>query len=156
MIVVGCGKAKLARSAPAEDLYTGSLFRAARRYAEASGEPWVILSGKHGVVLPSVEVTPYDARAPEEWGDLAVWAWEAALAIDERIARYSRRRTAEILAGARYARPVADMLSRLGIVVTEPLAGLGVGYRLQKLAVMTAEKLHSARPKEGAAEGKAR
>jgi len=32
--LVGCGKSKLDRAAPAKDLYTGSLFRAARAFAE--------------------------------------------------------------------------------------------------------------------------
>lgn len=50
MIVIGCGKAKLDRAAPARELYTGSLFRMARRYAVASKRPWVILSGAHGII----------------------------------------------------------------------------------------------------------
>jgi hypothetical protein len=61
-IIVGCGAAKLGHRAAARDLYTGSLFRAARRHAEASGLPWRILSAKYGLIHPDQEIDPYDRK----------------------------------------------------------------------------------------------
>lgn len=59
-LIVGCGAAKLDRAAPARELYTGSLFRAARAYAERSGLPWRILSAEHGLISPDKVIEPYD------------------------------------------------------------------------------------------------
>ena len=58
-ILIPCGGAKLDHAAPARDLYTGGLFRLARRFAEARG-PWWILSAKHGLVHPDTELEPYN------------------------------------------------------------------------------------------------
>jgi hypothetical protein len=47
VILVGCVKSKLARRAPAKDLYCSTLWQCRRHYAEASGRHWLILSAKH-------------------------------------------------------------------------------------------------------------
>lgn len=60
LIIIGCGKDKLDRRAPAQDLYTGQLFQARRAYAEAQGHPWMIISAKYGLLLPTEEIDPYD------------------------------------------------------------------------------------------------
>lgn len=124
--MVGCGKRKLARPAAAAELYTGSLFRAARRYAEASGQPWVVLSAAHGVIDPGVIVRPYDQVLELDGAELASWARKAAVSI------YNQAKTSEavLLAGARYAGPVARELVALGMRAVEPLVGLGTGQRL--------------------------
>lgn len=139
MIVVGCGKSKLDHSAPARELYTGSLFRMARRYAEASGRPWVILSGAHGVIGPHVVLRPYDAGPPEAGRQLEEWARKAAVGIErfwEEEGDWGR--PVELLCGKRYAEPVARELDDLGIRWDQPLSGLGVGQRLSKLKRMRA------------------
>ena len=78
VLIVGCGAAKLDRAAPARELYTGSLARAARRHAEASGLPWRILSSEYGLVLPDQVIGPYDrhmrSRMPPPFGP--PWAVE--------------------------------------------------------------------------------
>lgn len=148
MIIVGCGKSKLARSAPARELYTGSLFRLARRYAELSGQDWVVLSGGHGVIAPDVIIAPYDQGLPETAAGLQRWAATAALVIEQR--RGTDRvglllgQSVEILAGASYAQPLARELEKLDIESTQPLAGLGTGRRLQRLRQM-AEVLQALR-----------
>lgn len=126
MIVVGCGRRKQAVAAKARELYTGSLFRAARRYAEASGQRWVVLSAAHGVIDPDVVVRPYDQVLELEGDELARWARKAAVSI------YNHGPTSEvvILAGARYAVPVVAELAELGMRAREPLLGLGMGRRL--------------------------
>lgn len=147
MIVVGCGKQKRAESAPAKDLYIGSLFRMARRYAEARGGPWVILSAAHGVIDPDWIIRPYDAALELKDEALRQWARKAALAIEQRYETGFGGRLlgtpVEILAGMTYAAPLARELGELGLRWQQPLVGLGTGARLQKLKGM-AEVLHEA------------
>lgn len=135
MIVVGCGKTKLDRPAPARELYTGSLFVASRRYAEATGKPWVILSGAHGVVGPRRVIDPYDAGPPETRSGVARWARSCALEVKMRLG--SAPAVVTILAGVRYAAPLAGELQALGIESEQLLSGLGVGRRLQRLRQLT-------------------
>jgi hypothetical protein len=61
-VIVGCGARKLEWAAPARELYTGSLFRAASRHAERLGLPWRILSAEHGFISPDTVIEPYDRR----------------------------------------------------------------------------------------------
>lgn len=135
MIVVGCGKSKLDHSAPARELYTGSLFRMARRYAEASGRPWVILSGAHGVIGPDVVLRPYDAGPPERGRERDGWARKAAVGIEG----YARELHPKwkgpicVLAGERYADPLCRELAELDLHWSQPLRGMGTGQRLQFL-----------------------
>lgn len=60
LVLVGCGKTKLARSAPAKDLYVSPLFQKARAYAENHGDAWAVLSAKHFVLMPDDMIEPYD------------------------------------------------------------------------------------------------
>lgn len=146
MIVLGCGKAKLARSAPAGELYTGSLFRMARGYAQTSGQRWLVLSGAHGVLRPEVVIRPYDAGPPEDREGLKHWGMKAALEIGER--RQEETTGAGVygpvvlLMGKRYARPLIEAMDLVGLDWVMPLEGLGLGRRLQKLKAMT-DDLHS-------------
>ncbi len=64
-ILIGCGARKLDHRSPAKDLYIGSLFQARRRYAEASGGRWAILSALHGLVHPEQPLDPYDLGLAE-------------------------------------------------------------------------------------------
>jgi hypothetical protein len=45
--LVSCVRKKLSGLASAKDLYVSEWFRRARRYVEAKGGPWFILSAKH-------------------------------------------------------------------------------------------------------------
>lgn len=72
--LVACVKGKLGRRVAARDLYTSALFRLSRAYVERRCSQWAILSAKHGLVLPSDEIDPYDEtligmprRALEDW-----------------------------------------------------------------------------------------
>lgn len=136
MIIVGCGKAKLAHAAPARDLYTGSLFRAARRYVEARGERWFILSAAHGLIAPEVVVRPYDQVLDLRGEALVTWARKAACQV-ERMRDEAQgtdpvrpRPLITILAGVRYAAPLAEQLGALGFDTHQPLWRLEVGQRL--------------------------
>jgi hypothetical protein len=58
--LIACGTQKLDRPAPAADLYTGGLFRAARRFVEAHCDAWGVLSTLYGAVPPEQVLEPYD------------------------------------------------------------------------------------------------
>lgn len=133
-LLIGCGRSKLAHPAPARDLYTGSLFRAARGYAESSGLPWAVLSARYGVVQPGTVIEPYDTR-------LLGGAWPRSREIERprvgmQIARWigvSRPALVEIHAGAPYvkwARLGLDLALVHGVELLAPLHGLQVGERL--------------------------
>lgn len=145
IIIVGCGKAKGPHRAPARELYTGSLFRAARAYAEASGHPWLILSARHGLVEPATVLEPYDHTAtltPEQayaaQSGAVYYAHGVPLGrrpdLRERFRRMNAGITViEVHAGARYAEPLAELTRgqiKAGYRVECPLAGLQVGQRL--------------------------
>jgi hypothetical protein len=66
LVVVPCGAAKVWAKRPgagptaARDAYTSSHFKAQRRYAEARGDRWVILSAKYGYLDPRNPIEDYD------------------------------------------------------------------------------------------------
>lgn len=66
LVVVSCGRTKVWKKFPdagptmAREAYTGTQFRAARRYAEAHGSSWVILSAKYGFIPPETLIENYD------------------------------------------------------------------------------------------------
>lgn len=59
-IIIACGSKKRDHPAPARDMYIGALFRNARRAAEATGQPWWIMSAKYGIIPPDQVIEPYD------------------------------------------------------------------------------------------------
>lgn len=144
MIVIGCGKAKLDRKVPARELYTGSLFVAARRYAEAKGGPWAVLSAEHGLVLPTEELAPYERKLRLKGGLLRHWAMRAATRCVHILSETNGESVVEVLAGHPYAWPFRNELHWMGVKSTEPLEGLGLGLRLQWLS----RELATARGKE--------
>lgn len=140
MIVIGCGKAKLSRRAPARELYTGSLFVMARRYAEASGQLWAILSAKHGLVLPDQHLDPYDDKLALRGAELASWARRAAERCERLLDSMGVIERVECLAGHAYVEPFRRELYRLGVATSEPLEGLGLGQRLGWLKAHTRQR----------------
>jgi hypothetical protein len=58
--LVGCSAAKLKYAAPARELYTSGMFRAALAYAERNCDALLIVSAYHGVVAPNALVGPYN------------------------------------------------------------------------------------------------
>jgi hypothetical protein len=128
VIVVACGSAKADHARPAAELYTGALFRAARRAAEADGRPWLICSAHHGLVEPGRWLDPYEQGLPDTPTGIAALG---ALIAGQRhlVARAGGRNRAgvEVWAPARYT----AALSAGGVTVrVTPLAGLGIGAQI--------------------------
>lgn len=132
MIVVGCGKRKLAVAAPARELYTGSLFVAARKYAEASGQRWAILSAAHGIIPPTAVLDPYERKLKLSGPELTSWGSRAACQCVQMLK--GSKENVEVLAGHPYAWPFRNELHWMDVPSTEPLEGLGLGARLRWLA----------------------
>lgn len=60
LVLVSCGFAKRDYRCQAQDMYTSTLFKAARAYAETFGDYWFIISAKHGWLSPYEFIDPYD------------------------------------------------------------------------------------------------
>lgn len=62
LVIVGCGKNKLDRPAPAFELYTGDSFRSVLEYARTltPDHRILLLSGRYGLVRGSRVLEPYD------------------------------------------------------------------------------------------------
>lgn len=129
VILVSCAATKLDRPAPAADLYTSPLFRAARSYAEASGHPWFVLSARHGLVEPGTVLEPYDTKLADLTpGERSAWADRVARALYYK--GFGGWGVFEIHAGDAYARPLRVALAPISLNILEPLDGLGIGQRL--------------------------
>lgn len=125
--LVSCGKSKLPHAAPACNLYTGQLFRAARAYIEAQGWQWWILSAKHGLLHPGAIITPYDVT-------LTVMKHEQRRAWAERVLGQIAQEvppgsTVVILAGVAYHEFLLHSL-QLTRTVELPLRGMGIGKQI--------------------------
>ena len=127
--LVSCGAEKLEYPAPARDLYTGPLFTKQLAYALAQGTPVYVLSAEHGLVDLDDVLDPYE-RTMEDLDPFETWRWSNRVAA-ALLTRGHRLRGEHyvILASRAYVEPVADRVSSW----TAPLAGKGIGERLQWL-----------------------
>lgn len=73
--LVACVAAKQSEPCHARDLYTSTLFRYSRAYAERTCDTWFILSALHGLLDPTTLVSPYNVTLTsasriqrDEWG----------------------------------------------------------------------------------------
>jgi hypothetical protein len=129
LILVACAKSKLGKPASARDLYTSPTFIKSRRYAEAMGAPWFILSAEYGLLSPDQFVAPYDRYLPdmpggyrEAWGR---WTVERLLLLAGPL----EAQVVEVHAGAAYVDAIAPHLMAKGAHLVEPLKGLRQGER---------------------------
>lgn len=123
--LIQCTDSKLKTKAKAKDLYRKSrFFKTMRRWAEARGEPWYILSAKHGLVDPETTLEPYDERGLTE---------EQAKTISMQL-KDDGVDTVHITAGRDYTGPLIPELEARGIDVIEHCAGCRIGERRKRLA----------------------
>ncbi|MEC0249352.1 hypothetical protein P4H65_26590 [Paenibacillus chitinolyticus] len=121
--------------APARDAYTGTLNRKARAYAEASGYDWVILSAKHGFLMPADTV-------PGNY-DTAFGAANADIISSEELARQWREKELhtygriEVLGGKKF-RPIIGALAGTSAVYFPLENSRGIGDMLHLLDGWTA------------------
>jgi hypothetical protein len=129
--LVSCVSQKREQACEARDLYVSGLFRKARRFAEASGCPWFILSAEHGLVTPGQVIAPYE-RTPNTMGvaDRRAWAERVAAQLAEAVPDLSR---VGFLAGERYRGFLARHLEGRSVEVSVPMKGLRIGEQLSWL-----------------------
>lgn len=140
--LVSCGKAKLAYPAPARSLYTGSLFRAARKAVERAGyDAWWILSARYGLVHPDEILGPYEATLAGRTGD-ELHAWANKVDSRFRCSNYGAwsqaggRLTVDIFAGRAYIDPLVEHTSwwATSWTINLPHHGLQIGERIAAFA----------------------
>jgi hypothetical protein len=126
---VGCSAKKARTARPAADLYMSPLFRAARRYAEATCSRWYVLSALHGLLAPEKVIEPYDQQLTP--ANATAWGVRVGKQLDEALP-WPKFADVElvVLAGWTYAEAID--LPR-DFYWHESLRGLGVGARLSWL-----------------------
>ena len=130
LVLIGCVKTKLGRGAPAKDLYVSDYFTKMRRYAQATGLPWFILSAAHGLVWPDDWVEPYERYLPDTSHDYRrAWGQRTAKQLEEAVGPLAAK-IIEIHAGAVYIDALRGPLGALGVRVVDRLQGLSIGHRL--------------------------
>jgi len=129
VVLISCGARKLTHEAAARDLYTGTLFKAARRAAEAlnpAGE-WGILSAFHGYVAPEEILEPYNLRLTDyTLAELGHWAVNTR----RQVMQTWPGRSFIVLAPALYCSALE------GLPAEYPLRGLGIGRQMHVLTQM--------------------
>lgn len=133
--LVSCGKEKKNQrpearhvELPARDLYTSALFRYSLRFAEKMADLVFILSAKHGLVPLEQPLRYYEEslvgkspRARQKWAEGVI------ATLERRGLRPDGKTRFVLFAGSEYAEFLAPLQAE------EPLAGLGLGYRLSWL-----------------------
>jgi hypothetical protein len=126
--LVSCVSAKRTAPAPAKDLYQSDWFIKARRYVEAIGCPWFILSAKHGLISPDEVIPPYEQTLNTMGvSERRNWAHTVEKQMDQQMQDATK---IVILAGQRYREFLMDYLCRRADTVDVPMAGLRIGEQL--------------------------
>lgn len=142
LYLVGCGQRKACGERFACELYTGSLFRAARRYVQAlsvagTSVRWGILSARFGFLDPLELVEPYEHRLKVR--DLPLWVGRLRSQLFLEFCDQVPARVV-VLAGALYVEGARRACRALGWQDIEtPLDGLGMGQRLHWFSERTKE-----------------
>jgi len=98
-------------------------YKKMRRFAEAKGNEWYILSAKHGLLNPETVIEPYDEFGLSE---------QQATEIVEKLSDEGVTEV-EIVAGKKYTSLLIPELERYGIEVIEHCRGMRIGKRVAEL-----------------------
>jgi hypothetical protein len=128
--LVSCVSKKSQAAAPAREFYVSPWFLAVRRYIEATGDPWYVLSAKYGLVTPAKVLAPYDETLNNmKIAERRAWAGRVIAEMDQLMPSV---RTVVVFAGLRYREFLMDYLKRRWKVEV-PMKGLRIGKQLQWL-----------------------
>ena len=126
--LISCTNAKRDREAPARLLYDESAyFRKMRAWARSRGDPWYILSAKHGLVEPNEPIAPYDKRGLSKSQAATIAATLSARGVGR----------VYVCAGRDYLDALTPALEGHSIDVVDPFAGLRIGERMNELKART-------------------
>lgn len=126
--LVSCVKEKRATRGRAKELYTSPWFRKAREYVERTGQPWFLLSARHGLLDPDAMVRPYE-QSLEAMPRAARRRW-ADRVIGQLAAHVGAGDTLVILAGQLYRELIEPGLRDREVSVVIPLEGMRIGEQL--------------------------
>jgi len=131
--LVACCSSKLETSSkvPAQSLYVSPLFTFSKAYCEKYLDGWFILSAKFGLVSPTELLPMYEeSLIGKREREKKVWAYNAWKQLEAKLGKGD-----EIvwLAGKEYSKYIAVALQNAKIKQSDPLEGLGIGYRMQFL-----------------------
>ena len=135
--LISCVSRKRPKATEAKHLYDSPLFARARGYVEKECDEWYILSAKHGLVLPSQVISPYEetlnkkSRAERERWSEGVWS-----ALCPRLRPGDR---VLLLAGLNYREYLIPKLVQHGCIIDVPMKNLGIGRQIQWLAKESAK-----------------
>lgn len=130
LVIIGCGKAKLApedidsedNRVQAWDLYTSNYSGLKREYAEVFGDEQMVLSAEHGLLTRGTRITPYDTTMGDR--DPEAVAEEVATQVrEETIIRsaFQAVDVIEVLAGRAYIENIKPVFAPLNVEVRYPL-----------------------------------
>jgi len=122
LFLVSCVAEKTTEPSNARELYISPWFVAARSAVEATGEPWYILSAKHGLLHPDTVTAPYDScldwmpvEERRDWGERVSQKLRAVPGTFERVV---------VLTTPRYREFLMETLHELASEVATPLDGM--------------------------------
>ena len=128
--LIQCTNTKRSGTHKARDLYDESAyFRRMRKWAQARGDPWYILSAKHGLVAPDTRLEPYDERGLTDTQAETIATQLHADGVD----------TIHVTAGRDYTDELVPELEARGIDVVNHFAGERIGTRRSKLEAAARE-----------------
>lgn len=132
VVLISCSKSKLAKKAPARDLYTGTLFRRAVCWAEGKGYKWYVVSALYGLVQPDRELDPYDFTLKQlRTRERESWAYQVVAA---ELTKYvSRGSHAILLMPELYRRYIETELIKASITFENPVEHLAIGQQIRWL-----------------------
>lgn len=134
--LVTCVKLKRPSDTAARDLYTSTLFRSLRGYAEHTADQWYILSAEHGLLHPDQVVAPYERTLNTmKKADRLAWAGRVQ---QQLLQVLPPRAEVVILAGVKYRDNLIPFLKEHGFSVSVPLEGLSFGKQLRRLKQLAA------------------
>jgi hypothetical protein len=155
LILVGCGQTKQSKPCAVKDMYTSTLFKAARAYAETFGDYWYVLSARWpvekclecGWLNPETVIDPYErslkGMAQEDVDQWRVWCQANFAGFCLEHPEYVQRPMPPakfstivnldviVLAGKDYVKPLQT--TGFARIMQTPLEGLQIGERIQWL-----------------------
>lgn len=142
--LISCGARKGAGPAPARELYTSTLFRKSRAFAEAYGDSWYVISALHGLLSPDQTVSPYNFKMSQlSQRQREAWANRVTDSIKYHVPYGS---TIIIVAGRLYRENLEWRLIRQGFDVLTPTRGQNI---FQLMSYLTEQVRASPRVKLG-------
>lgn len=134
LIIIACGKSKIWDKHPdigptaARDAYTGSYFRANRRYAEAQGCDWMILSAKYGLIRSDFVIPgSYNVTFKDPSTHPVTAENMQAQVFKYQLAKYL---IIVILGGQEYIEIAERALGWLDVRFETPFAGMSMGEQI--------------------------